>query len=258
VRTQRPGLKGRLVPENRYLWRARRAEPRHRIVCFPHAGGGANAYSSWARRLPEDIELVAIQLPGRQNRITEEPAKDVAQLVREIVADLRPALTGPFSFFGHSCGSMLAFEVARALQLRGGPRATRLFVSAQSAPEVIWAGPKLHDLPQREFHEAVLSLGGFDEEVSADQDVMDALVPVVLADFQLWERHRVASEPPLESPITALVGQSDWRAPLETVTGWNEYTSASFTTKIFPGGHFYLNENGNDVPGFIGETLLEA
>ncbi|MYS81894.1 thioesterase II family protein [Embleya scabrispora] len=256
MRTQRPGLKGRLVPENRYLWRARRPEARHRIVCFPHAGGGANAYSSWARALPQDIELAAVQLPGRQNRIAEEPATDVGRLVKEIVADLRPVLTGPFAFFGHSCGSMLAFEVARALQTQGGPCPTRLFVSAQSTPEVIWAGPKLHDLPEREFHAAVLSLGGFDEEVSADQEVMDELVPVVLADFQLWERHRVATVPTLDSPITALVGKSDWRAPLETVVGWSEYTSASFTTEIFPGGHFYLTEEGNDVPGFVGRTLL--
>ncbi|WP_282796944.1 thioesterase domain-containing protein [Streptomyces sp. CC224B] len=258
MRTVRPGLKGRLVPENRSLWRARRPGAQHRIVCFPHAGGGANAYASWARRLPEEVELAAVQLPGRQNRLAEGPAVDVGRLVREIVADLRPVLTGPFSFFGHSCGSLLAFEVARALQLRGGPRPDRLFVSAQSTPEVIWAGPKLHDLPEREFHAAVLSLGGFDEEVSADQEVMDALVPVVLADFQLWERHRVTTAPALESPITGLVGESDWRAPLETVKGWSEYTSAAFTTEIFPGGHFYLNEEGNDVPGFVGRTLLEA
>lgn len=256
MRTQRPGLKGRLVPENRHLWRARRPDARHRIVCFPHAGGGANAYASWARTLPEDIELAAVQLPGRQNRIAENPATDVGRLVKEIVADLRPVLSGPFSFFGHSCGSMLAFEVARALQVQGGPRPTRLFVSAQSTPEVIWAGPKLHDLPEREFHAAVLSLGGFDEEVSADQEVMDDLIPVVLADFELWERHHVATVPALEIPITALVGESDWRAPLDTMTGWSEYTSAPFTAEVFPGGHFYLNEEGNDVPGFVSQTLL--
>ncbi|KUF16413.1 thioesterase II family protein [Streptomyces silvensis] len=258
MRTQRPGLKGRLVPENRYLWRARRPDAEHRIICFPHAGGGANAYAHWARALPEAVELATVQLPGRQNRIGEAPATDVGRLVQEIIAELRPALSGPFSFFGHSCGSLLAFEVARALQRRGGPRPAHLFLSAQSTPDVIWAGPKLHELPEQEFHAAVLSLGGFDEEVSADQEVMDELVPVVLADFQLWERHRIARVPALDCPVTALVGASDWRAPQETMAGWSAYTSAPFTTQVFPGGHFYLTEEGNDVPGFVGRALLGA
>ncbi|MFD9889710.1 thioesterase II family protein [Amycolatopsis sp. NPDC059027] len=246
----------RLVVESPYLWRARRDEAQHRLICFPHAGGGANAYASWARRLPREIELAAVQLPGRQNRIAEDPVTAVDPLVRTLIDALRSVLNGSFSFFGHSSGSLLAFEVARELQAQGGPCPARLFVSAQSSPDVIWGGPKLHDLPEAEFRTAILSLGGFDTELIEDDEAVAELLPPVLADFRLWESHRITRAPLLEIPIVALVGQSDWRAPLATMEGWQAYTTASFATRVYPGGHFYLIDEGNDVPGFIEQTLL--
>ena len=36
-----------LAPETPYVWRARRPAARHRLICFPHAGGSAVAYRSW-------------------------------------------------------------------------------------------------------------------------------------------------------------------------------------------------------------------
>ena len=56
-----------LVPESPYIWRARNAGHSHRLICFPHAGAGAAAYADWARLLPPEIELVAVQLPGRSD-----------------------------------------------------------------------------------------------------------------------------------------------------------------------------------------------
>ncbi|WP_409180701.1 thioesterase II family protein [Amycolatopsis sp. VS8301801F10] len=257
MHTRKQQARERLVVENLYLWRARRRGFRHRLVCFPHAGGGANAYASWVGKLPPEIELAAVQLPGRQNRIDEAPADAVDPLVHAIVESLRPVTDAPFSFFGHSSGSLLAFEVARELQARGGPSPRRLFLSAQSSPDVVREGPKLHSLPESEFRAAILSLGGFDAELAEDADAVAELLPPVLADFRLWENHRVARVPLLQMPILALTGQSDWRAPLSTVEGWRAYTTASFSSQMYPGGHFYLIDDSNDVPGFVGRTLLE-
>ncbi|MFJ8312136.1 MULTISPECIES: thioesterase II family protein [unclassified Streptomyces] len=251
---RRPGL----AMESPFIWRARRPNSRHRLICFPHAGGGASAFADWVHALPADIEVVAIQLPGRQSRILEDPATEVEPLVQEVTEALRPLLTGSFSFFGHSCGALLAYEVAQLLYAEAGPRPEHLFMSAQPSPAAAALRPKIHSLSEEEFRAEVMRLGGFNEEVALDEDAMDELIPTVLADFALWEQHAMTIGPLIDSPITVMVGEADVRAPLDTIEGWGDHTSAGFDTQIYPGGHFYLFDPGTDtqVFEFLTETLL--
>lgn len=244
-----------LVPESPYIWRARKTAATHRLICFPHAGAGAAAYADWAEFLPPEIELVAVQLPGRQNRIAEEPFADTAPLITVLTHALRPVLDGSVAFFGHSGGAALAYEVAKALHKRGrrGPR--QLFLSARPAPDVTGIR-QLHELSEDEFRAEVVSLGGIDPEIADDEDVMGSLLPLLRADFGLWERHRPTEGPPLDCPITVLCGESDPRAPLDTVDRWRAYTNARFSTRIYPGGHFYFLDSTADVVSFIGEQML--
>lgn len=245
-----------LFAETPYIWRARRTGHRHRLICFPHAGAGAGAYGNWARLLPPGIELAAVQLPGRQNRIAEEPFTEVGPLVRALTQALRPLLNGSFAFFGHCGGAVLAFELAQALQARGTPRPSHLFLSGQPAPEAAARVWQLHELPDEQFRAEVVHLGGIDPEVAQDQDVMDALLPILRDDFRLWERHRMVPGPPLDAPITALAGRSDPRTPVDSVEGWRRHTNAQFNSRLSPGGHFFFLDEGADVPGYIARTLL--
>ncbi|MGV9855534.1 thioesterase II family protein [Streptomyces sp. NPDC003442] len=247
-----------LAVESPSLWRARRIDMRHRLICFPHAGGGASAYADWADGLPAGIEVTAVQLPGRQNRMDEEPPTQVGPLVRSITQALRPLLGCSFSFFGHSCGALLAHAVAQALKSRGLPQPAHLFLSAQAEPGEIQRGPQMHKLSSEAFRAEVLRLGGFEAEIVGDEEAMDALLPTVLADFRLWEQHRISPAPRLDSPITALVGDRDSRVSVESVEGWHAYTNASFDTRIYPGGHFYFSDAriGAELFTFIGRTLL--
>src|SRR5262249_17872079 len=52
-----------------------------RLFCFPYAGGGASLYRAWPENLPEHIELCAIQLPGRESRLSETPITRLSLLV---------------------------------------------------------------------------------------------------------------------------------------------------------------------------------
>jgi medium-chain acyl-[acyl-carrier-protein] hydrolase len=56
-----------------------------RLVCFPYAGAGASAFRLWPAGLPETIEVLAAQLPGREGRLRELPARDWKSLVAEAV-----------------------------------------------------------------------------------------------------------------------------------------------------------------------------
>ena len=249
-----PLVDSELRPESPFVWRARRPEAARRLVCFPHAGAGATAYADWTRWLPADVELVAVQLPGRQNRIAEDFCTEVPPLVAALSRALGPVFDLPCAFFGHSAGALLAYEVARALRDRGRTGPDRLFLSAQPAPEAP-RPPVLYRLPDAEFRAEMLRLGGIDPEIAEDEDVMDALLTVLRADFGLWERHRVAPGPALDCPITALTGESDPRAPIADVRRWRAHTDAEFSVWTYDGGHFYFLDSPAAVVARIGAAM---
>lgn len=55
-----------------------------RIFCFPYAGGGASAYRNWGTYLPNYVGVYPIQIPGRENRITEKALTDMCKLKRSL------------------------------------------------------------------------------------------------------------------------------------------------------------------------------
>ncbi|MFH9068578.1 thioesterase II family protein [Streptomyces alboflavus] len=246
-----------LVPETPYIWRAKQPGHTHRLICFPHAGAGAAAYADWVRWLPPEIELVAVQLPGRQNRIAEQSFTEVGPLVNALTHALRPVMDGSFSFFGHSCGAALAYELTTALRARGRRGPEQLFLSGRAAPDVTGIR-QLHELSDEEFSNAVLELGGIDPEIAADEFVMSVLLEVLRADFGLWERHQMKSEEPLDCLITALGSDADPQAPLHSVRRWREHTNAQYSERIYAGGHFYFLEKAAEVVSFIGSKMLES
>src|SRR5579863_4294649 len=80
---------------------------RLRLFCFPYAGGAASVYRGFHEGLPPDIEVAAVQLPGRENRLRDPPVEDMARLVPMIADAHAPSLTGRFAFFGHSMGALI-------------------------------------------------------------------------------------------------------------------------------------------------------
>src|SRR5689334_14969295 len=97
---------------SRWFRRYRRVtDPRLRLVCFPHAGGSASAYRSWAALLPSDVDMLAVQYPGRQDRLAEPCLVAMEQLTDAIVTALAPLCDRPLALFGHSMGASLAHEV---------------------------------------------------------------------------------------------------------------------------------------------------
>jgi medium-chain acyl-[acyl-carrier-protein] hydrolase len=249
---------GALAVETPYIWRARRPGCSHRLICFPYAGASAGVYADWAALLPPQIELAAVQLPGRMNRIAEAPATEFVPLIRLLAQALRPVLDGRFSFYGHSGGALLAFELARALRSGGRPRPDHLFVSGYPAPSARWEAPQLHALPDKELTAEIAALGGIDPEIAEDDYMMGALLPTLRADFALCERHRADPGPPLDVPITVLTGDADPRAPLDTLDGWREQTDRAFRIRQWSGGHFYFLGRTAELTRFISRTMLDS
>lgn len=221
---------------------SQRRNPRARLWCLPHAGGSASAYRDWPAALPEDVEVCAIQLPGREDRIAEPAFDDAAELADRLWEVLAAELDRPFSLFGHSMGALIAFELADRARTAGvEPR--RLLVSGCRAPHLALRCAPRCERPEREFLDAVREINGAPDAVPADEELMQMMIPTMLRDFRLSELYRYRPRPPLGCPIAAFGGVADAEVTREELCGWARHSAAGFRMYMSQGDHFYLQSS---------------
>lgn len=225
-------------------WISRRlpqTQSRLRLFCFPYAGGGAPVFRSWPDKLPEGVELCAIQLPGRGPRLMETPFSNMAALVSALTDEILPFFDKPFALFGHSMGAWIGFELARSLQSTHGIEPLHLFVSGARAPQVPSRAVPLHNLSEAEFIEALGTLKGTPKEVLEHPELMQLMIPILRADFEVCETYAFREGAVLNCPITAFGGLQDRRLLRSDLKAWGEQTAAHFSMQMFPGDHFFLH-----------------
>ncbi|WPB87916.1 thioesterase II family protein [Streptomyces malaysiensis] len=205
---------------------------RQRLFVFPHAGAGASAYRL-AAYLPDSVEVCTVQMPGRESRF----AQPALTSLDEAVATLAPLIANhaalPYAFFGHSMGSLLAFETARRLRALGTALPDHLFLSGMRAPGLPDRDPR-HELPDDELLASA-------EFVGVDPELQVLLLPVLRADLTLCETYTPRAEAPLPCPLTVLAGSDDESVTEAELAGRREHTSAGFEVHLFPGApHLYV------------------
>lgn len=219
-----------------------RPEATLRLFCFSHAGGGASSYFPWSAAL-DGVDVLSVQLPGREGRLMEPLIDDADILVARLGEVIEPWLDRPFVFFGHSMGAYLAFETARTLRRRGLPQPRRLIVSGRRAPMEADREAPLHELPDNHLAEELnRRFGGLPTAILAEPELMALFLPIIRADLRLLERGVYRAEAPLDYPISAFGGDEDRRADHAALVGWEALTVGGFEARQFSGGHFYLHE----------------
>ncbi|MEM7481854.1 MAG: thioesterase domain-containing protein [Acidobacteriota bacterium] len=242
-------------------YRRSRPSARLRLFCFPFAGGGASTYRRWPDDFPPEVDLCPVQLPGRENRIQEIPFDALDPLVESFAESHRDWFRDlPFAFFGHSMGSLIAFELARWLRREGLPAPRHLFMSAHRAPHQPLREPPIYALPDAEFRNRLRRLNGTPEAVLQHPELMELLEPLLRADFAVNERYECRSEPPLDIPLTAYGGVEDPDVEAADLKAWGQHTTGPFQTRLFPGDHFFLQteEGGGELRRRIAAVLLDT
>jgi medium-chain acyl-[acyl-carrier-protein] hydrolase len=231
---------------------------RLRLFCFPYAGGSAAIYRQWPQQLPPTIEVLPAHLPGRQGRLRESPPTRIDPLVEGIADAIRPLLDIPYAFFGHSMGATVAYELARTLRGAGAGEPAHLFVSGRRPPHVQSTEAPTYNLPDAELIEEVRRLEGTPPEVLDHPELMQLLLPLLRADFEVIETYSYTPGPPLTCPVTAFGGLRDAELGREQLEGWREHTTGRFAVKMFEGGHFFIHEAARPLLDTIARELSGA
>jgi surfactin synthase thioesterase subunit/3-oxoacyl-(acyl-carrier-protein) synthase/acyl carrier protein len=243
-------------------------QPKFRLFCLPYGGGGASIYRDWQRDLPNSIEVCAIQLPGREDRMNEKPINNIETLVDLLIENLHDKFDIPFAFFGHSYGSLVSFELTRTLRRRNLAMPAHLFASAFPDPRIPTKSldTLLEQLKAVQINllditseAAILKLSAeqlknlsniFNENGIADygdhlmnRDILKVLLPIFIGDMSIAKSYQYQYEAALDLPITVFLGKRDTWVAYEDHLKWVEHTSKACDIHEFDSGHLFIKDN---------------
>ncbi|QNP67904.1 amino acid adenylation domain-containing protein (plasmid) [Streptomyces genisteinicus] len=229
------------------------ARPRARVVCLPGMGGTAGGYVSLIPALPEGVELLGVQLPGREARTGEPPLTDMMAMADEVAGALGDRCDVPLVLFGHSQGAWLAWEVAHRLGQRPGEPRLSLVVACAQTPyaEVSDFVRGAGEAAGREGASAAEIAAALDgllpRQILDNEELLVEYAGRLHADTELAASHRSAltglEREALRVPVFAVAAADDPVAAPEAMEAWRELSLGAFTLRTIPGSHAAPLEN---------------
>ncbi len=258
--------------QSKSLWICSSYKPKPsqlRLFCFPYGAGGASLYREWQKKMPSDIAILPIQLPGCENRIHEKAIENIDELISILKKILASEFQHPFAIYGHSLGGFIGYRLA--LELSKNPKYKKqlkhLFIGACSPPQrfakkfnKVFIEP-FQDLGFRGIPDREEILASTDEQMEElgkilkvnpkkyhyllqNRDYLNLMLPKVMADLKIVESCVEFNAEQLNKvPVTVFHGEGDDRITLSQMKAWKKLTSGPFDIQIFPGNHFFLHPN---------------
>lgn len=229
------------------------------LVICPHAGGGASTYRSFSKQLRDHFDVVVLQYPGRQDRAREAALGTLPEIAAGAFDEFirSPWNRGePITLFGHSMGSIVAFEFARLAEDAGIPLRL-LAVSGAVAPSRVADMPD-HPTEDEQLLDHLDGLQGTGADVLGNRDLMTMALPVLKGDYAAFDRYTCPEDVQLRTPIQAMGGSDDEFVTMGELYGWQRHTSADLAVEMFDGGHFYLHDQVEGISELLAAELETA
>ncbi|CAH1206495.1 Linear gramicidin dehydrogenase LgrE [Paenibacillus plantiphilus] len=227
-----------------------------KLFCFPYAGGSAYSYNDWNGWFHKSIQLIPIELSGRGSRFEDSLYDNFDEAVQDLYVQIKPHLDGtPFAFFGHSMGSLLSFELARLLIQNNDRTPELLFFSGCTAPHKVKREKLLHTLDDREFLEEIKKMEGTPSDFFQNDELMAFYLPILRNDFRIVEQY-VYKEMDVRFPCSIMILHGSEEKGMEGVKEWGKFTCKRSSIHVFPGGHFFIHKEAQQVARRINNTLL--
>ncbi|GAB2331853.1 thioesterase domain-containing protein [Streptomyces griseoincarnatus] len=218
----------------RWFLRMPSPDAEYRLLCFPYSGCGASMYVSWPQWIGP-VEVVPLQLPGRENRMREPHYGTYEQLADDVVDGIAAYLDRPYAVFGHCGGALPAFETVLRIQEAGLRPPERCFVSSQVAPQ---DGPygRFLGLTEEGLRDELRGLFAALGSNNPSADMLDLFLEVMCADLEANRKYHKPVTTGVSCPLTVIGWDADAEVPHRLMGGWGRWADAS--TVVLPGTHY--------------------
>jgi medium-chain acyl-[acyl-carrier-protein] hydrolase len=230
-----------------------------KLFCLPYAGASAVVYSKWKRFFNERISLHPIELSGRGRRIRAPFYENMEHAVDDIYDLIKNEIEGnEFAFFGHSMGTLLAYELCHKIKQLKGVEPIHIFFSGRYPPHIVKKDKTLHVLSDKEFTEEIFRLGGTPKEVYESKEILNFFIPVLKADYKIIEKYEYSERAnKMGCSFTCLTGKYDKDVKLNEMLEWGKHTEKCSQVHEFEGGHFFINEYTKEITEIINGILVK-
>lgn len=225
--------------------------PRLRLFCFPYAGGGIRTYLPWAAALEPDIEVIAVQPPGRGSFMDTTAFDNMTDLVAALYPQILPLLDRPYVLFGHSLGSRVAFALLEQLQQQQQPLPISFVASGSNSPGFVRTKATTYHLADAQFLAELQRMNGTPAEVLANHELMALLLPLLRNDFKIAETYRYTGHSKFPCDLHVLGGHADADVPVATLSDWGNFFQRTPQVHTFSDGHFFIESQQSEVLSLI-------
>jgi medium-chain acyl-[acyl-carrier-protein] hydrolase len=188
-----------------------------------------------------------------------ESLVDCVERLADLIADTVAAENStPYALFGHSMGSLVAFETCHEIAARNAKAPELLIVSGHRAPHLPPSTPPLHAAPDSEFIAHLRELGATPPEVFGSPELLDLMLPILRSDFRACETYIPSARSPLQTAIAVYGGLADEDTSCASLRAWEHETTGVCMVRMFPGGHFFLRDCANKLVAMLEHDLANA
>lgn len=219
------------------------------LFFIPHAGGSAMGYMNFSMFLDKQIRPLPLELAGRGKRISEKCFYDV-RLCAEDLFEKNYALfkNGRYAFFGHSLGTIIAYELSKIIHENNFPEPEHMFVSGRPAPceKVKSAFDNISELNDDDFIAQFSAASALPEQILNNKEILNMILPVLRADISMAERYSADYNLyKVPCDITVFYGKEDKLFSGKDTYTWKKCTDNNYSEYGFDGDHFYYSNPVN-------------
>lgn len=227
-----------------------------KLFLLPYAGGSTAVYYRWAKYFGDDIEIFPVELSGRGKRFDERLYENFNSIVDDITGMvIKQIQDSKYAIFGHSMGSLLTFGVCKKLIGEGYEEPVHVFVSGRYPPHVK-NERKIYHLPDQEFIDEIIKLGGSDKALFENKELLAIFLPILRADYKIIETYDYQEDEfKLNCGITAFHGKNDPNVSFESMLEWRSYTKKPFSIYQYEGDHFFINKFTEEIIQIIKDKV---
>jgi len=228
------------------------------LFCLPYAGGSEVMYYSWKKYLDPYIELQPIELKGRGKRFNEDFYTDFNEAVDDIFQSIKDKIIcSEYAIFGHSLGSLLAYELYYKICDQNLTKPRKIFFSGNIAPSAEKEQKNFYLLPDDEFLKEIINLGGTPEELLESKELLQLVLPILRSDIRINESYIYKGrEDKIECDVAIFSGRKE-DVTLDELLMWKNHCNRGFKMYTLEGDHFFINNNVKEITSIIG-SLLKA
>lgn len=214
---------------------------KHTLICLPYAGSSKVIFKKWPSYFLDDVEIYPIEYAGRGKRFCEPLYQSIQEAILDIMKEIEDIISSEYSIFGYSLGGLLAYEITQKINQQGYRLPKNLIIAACNPPTHKRKG-SFYTLDDNNFLDQLKELGGLDEEVIKNPEILELFLPIIKNDFRIVETYMPNEIKKITCAVHCFYGQHDQYVEPEYQDKWGNTTTGHFHLYELPTNHFFIKE----------------